>query len=718
MATHNDVRRAALDKKRKATESAEPATPKKARKENTLKLRLTTKKQPVPTKNPKRKRNDDAVESPRKKANVSNDDAAARVRQKYQEPAGIRKSGRIAGRPATGSGSPPVGQYVQEVDDTDGVNPSPNLQSDQGGNIDPQLSGDPHTTNAPNDQNSNGTEDASPQFAKVVCDNIGSHRIVRTMTKEYAKWTQRLNDLTHREGGLEDLETQLRRMKRDVEQSEEDIQVVRDRHAKRLEQVNSAKHYVSALTVPMEIMNAKHFDRNSRIYEFIDIRRETAELQSLPANFWAAYDDCNAAHAACKEIETEIQNVDQEHDDILWKLDERMRLSVLRNGGASVGEADVEQAEAFQESAEEAFERIREVSSKSVKLNELNERLDAAKDARYDQESKLNKIAENAFVVAGRLVAVSDAEEIKLLRRLPATHISDEASARRGISRTEPVDQNSGSTALDHDKSALAGRVTRARRNVRECRRRLDNIRWGDLSDAGSIDSDAQGELRVRKMIERTGKLREAQDEYRSILHHAQDDRAISESDQSSNFRDHGSDGYGTSTLRRIGYPMKAKKKNRVHSWMGSTSRRKQKEQNRQDAQASSKERNWVDRVDSMAVGEDLCYIGIERLRDRIDNWDKERNRLRKEGPFKGAENDFHPQNDAAIVADFETEQFNDAISLEVGNDGNEDIPQSPSNPRVLYDLPSANLIDSDDRATQWIEEHFNGSWPMRDTEG
>jgi hypothetical protein len=96
--------------------------------------------------------------------------------------------------------------------------------------------------------------------------------------------------------------------------------------------------------------------------------------------------------------------------------------------------------------------------------------------------------------------------------------------------------------------------------------------------------------LRVQRWIKRTGELREAEKEYRLARHRAQNESAMSDSDQSSNFRDHISDGYGAPTLRAYGYPMPEKRKDRIRNWMSPGSRHKKKKQARQAAEASDKE--------------------------------------------------------------------------------------------------------------------------------
>jgi hypothetical protein len=76
-------------------------------------------------------------------------------------------------------------------------------------------------------------------------------------------------------------------------------------------------------------------------------------------------------------------------------------------------------------------------------------------------------------------------------------------------------------------------------------------------------------EARFLRMNQCTRQLRDAQNKYWSVLHRAQDEHAIrSESDQASNFRDHESDGYNASTIRKFGCPMPEKKSSVVEQWI------------------------------------------------------------------------------------------------------------------------------------------------------
>lgn len=273
-------------------------------------------------------------------------------------------------------------------------------------------------------------------------------------------------------------------------------------------------------------MHATHADRNGRIHEFSGIREDHAELSFLPPEFWTAYRNCNTAYTACKDIKLEIDVIENERLDVLRHLDKRMEASVCRDDHASTREVDEADNAPFGESANDQFARIRKLGGGSQKLSRLHELWESARDKQYEEESKLNQIAEEAFVAAGHLSAVDDPEEIELLRRV-LSEVGEKNVLRSGSA--EPVEQHQRSNSRSADKSALAERVWRARKNVRYHHKRLQDARWQPLSDAGSLDSDAQAELRVRRWIKRTGELREAEKEYRSARHRAQDEDAMSD---------------------------------------------------------------------------------------------------------------------------------------------------------------------------------------------
>ena len=426
----------------------------------------------------KRKRAAQTDESPRKKVQVKNDDAAARVRQQYQEPEGMRKSRRIAGQPAESSGSPSAGQYVRVNDEDDAqvsdVEPTTT--------IDTPVTGNTNAADEPSDQDVRRIEQRPQDVREVFARTIGTHRIVRGMTKEYTSWTRRIHALKHAKGGLVELERRFRDMDRDMESSEEEKEAVRSLHAKRLGQIKRHQAYVDRLTTPLRAMIAMHTDRNDRIYESIGTHEDHSELTFLPPEFWTAYKNCRTAYTACKDIKSKIHVMENERFDMIQQLDERMIASVSRDDRISTREADEAQNAPFGESTENQNLRIRKLGGRSQGLQQLQEILESARDKQYEEESRLNQIAEAAFVAAGYLRAVDDPEEIELHRRVPSD-VGQRNTGRRS-NPTGPVELNEGSSSRSPDKSALADKVRRARKNLQYHRKRLQDARWQPLSDA------------------------------------------------------------------------------------------------------------------------------------------------------------------------------------------------------------------------------------------
>lgn len=563
---------AELSRKRKFVEVVILATSVNARCKNSSSIPVTVGGRNMKTKTSKRKRLDDGNRHSRNKAATGKDGFATRVRQIYREPKGVRKSDRIAGRPADGRGLPPASQYAWRVEPSGSEPPAGSTSKSS-----KHQSRNASITDVRSTEQRDRAKDTAREaqmrqqgFLKVLANNVGTHRMLRYMTHDYTTWTHRIAALKNARGGLVELNNQVRRMERNASHSQEDLDNARKRRDHRQDQLDHAKACVDSLTEPLKDLNAKHFDRNNRIYDFIDVSRQSASLQCLPAKFWTTYDDCNAAYTAGKDIELEIHDIEQERLSILRQLDERLENSVLRGSQTSIGGTSMQATQhiPFQEPFENMAERIRELGGTSVRSHQLYESSETARDIQYDRESKLNRIAEDAFVAAGFLEATNDINEVKFHRRLQTARGAQGPRSERMSDFSGSIEGQLRSARQTPFKARLAARVRQARKNVKSHRRRLDDIRWRQLSNAGSIDSDAKGQLRVRKMIERTCEFREAEDEYRSILHRAKDDHAISESDQSSNFRDRESDGYGASALKSMGYPLAEKRKNCVREWM------------------------------------------------------------------------------------------------------------------------------------------------------
>jgi hypothetical protein len=521
----------------------------------------------------KRKRGNDMDHMPRKKVSVKDARDVARIRARYQEPKGLRKSKRVAGKAADPTGPEPQGQYVQSEDESDesGVSSVSSLQATRReSSAIPEPLGDSSQDAedertigraTPNDQNAHATQERSQSFLRTLVANLNSHKIVWRLANTRKDFFSQRDELKNAPGGLADLEKQIRDMEQDPEASNEDLQATRDRRTKWKQALKENVDNVRALKEMKGDLEFKHQKRNDRIYDFIEIPRGEVVLQCLPAAFWTAFDRCCEAYTARKDAKLELHEAAEDQRKIFHVFDEQVADVVLQKSLAPSpsGETIPPQLAAFSELIEVAEARISALGAQSLLLEQLEVSLDKALDAQYRQEARLHEIAERAFVTAGFLTADVDDKNREL--HYDASSRGDDDSQSQG--------QRQGIRAVvaasDADAS-LVVRVKHARMQVHDYRRRLEESRWNKLSHVEpSMDEDAQGEARFLRMNQRTRQLRSAEIKYWSVLHRALDEQAIrSESDQASNFRDHESDGYNESTTRQFGCPMPEKKSSGV----------------------------------------------------------------------------------------------------------------------------------------------------------
>jgi hypothetical protein len=175
--------------------------------------------------------------------------------------------------------------------------------------------------------------------------------------------------------------------------------------------------------------------------------------------------------------------------------------------------------------------------------------------------------------------------------------------------------------ALNSHQAELADQVKHAGENLMDARRKLHQARGGHLTDASDMNSDAQGAVRVQKMISQTGKVRMAEEEYNSALRNAQNE-GVSDEKQWQNFRDHTSDGYSGATLERQTYAESKKNDERVDKWIvdvelqiaevatGEAPEHLADQMNwrpaGEEVSLDSEEQRWLSEVESLALGEDV----------------------------------------------------------------------------------------------------------------
>ena len=468
---------------------------------------------------------------------------------------------------------------------------------------------------------------------------LSFHKIILRLVDGSNKWVARADFLEYGQHGVIDLKNKLQDEGRDANATEDGLTRLRDQYATKLQQLEECERVISRLRVPIQDLRVKHANHNNRLYDYIDVTQGEAGLQCLPAGFWTAFRRCYEAYTRWRDIELDIHEAEKEQRKLFQEVETRMLKAVCRNIGQGA-------AATFDESVALANARISALGGHPATLSRLIVLFKEAKAAQYKEEAKLHEIAEDAFVAVGCLHAETDIDKSRLRWRLWNTSDKEEEAYPEG--------RGAGNTAISGVRPTSRKRPDRllfevksARMWLQDCWRRLDDSRRAPVSNAGSLNSTGQGEARFCRMKRRTQEVRDAELEYRSVLRRAQNARAISESDQSSNFQDHESDGYSDATLKLFGYPMPTRKKQRVHKWIENMSQSGKEQQVRAARQGSdsSTEGSWINCVDRMVFGEDIELIAADRRRDRIEPWDKERQRLRQEGAFEQAENDFHPQN-------------------------------------------------------------------------
>lgn len=539
----------------------------------------TNLKQPARGNAPKRKRAEEQrVEEQRALPNTKRRRAGKPVplgeSSDYQEPKGVRKSNRIAGKPAEVLTLPPPKSRRRRGDVPADPTPDPLQAAAESNTPVPTIQSSQEAHGSVQEQNDESI--ASPQvsehdsnqereFLRGQASNVSDFKMVRLLTHAYDSQDKLDESLRFGKGGIVDLAYQIRQVERCPEAPDkETLKALRDLHAKKTDHLQRVREVVQALVEPMRDLNATHASFNENIYGFVDLRREDPVLSCFPEKYWRAYDRCLQANATCKAIENKVHVAEQERNKIMEEARLSMINAVCPHDSDTAGDSAVNPRAPLRHSTETARKRVQNAGIAAVNLSKLKHSLDAAKDARYKEEYGLNKIAEDAFIAAGLLEVETDVEEVEFRRRLPGKYLDNDQSTERS-----PAPQ---SIAQDSLKAGLAREVKHARDKLRRARHDLSEARSGPLPGASSMDSDAQGAARVLNMNRCTGVVRDVEAQHRSIMHRAQYEHAISMTYQRSNFQDHSSDGYNKVLLELYGYPMSKKKEDRIDKWRDDTS--------------------------------------------------------------------------------------------------------------------------------------------------
>jgi hypothetical protein len=280
----------------------------------------------------KRKRGNDANLMSRKKVALD----VAPVRARYEEPKGSKKSRRIAGKAADPAGPVPHGQYVradaaEDNSSTSSTSSPPALRSESPAVLDPPATFTRDTAEertprrAPaTRQTAHAIHGRSNDFLKTLATTVSSHKIVRRLAHGQKTFFGQRDELKYAPGGLVDLEAKIRSMERDGVASTEDLQVIRDRRAKRERELEGNDDTLRRLKRMKGDLDFKHGLRNERIYDFIDITRGEVKLECLPAEFWTAFDRCCEAYTARKDIELEVHEAEEDQRKIFYAFGDQI----------------------------------------------------------------------------------------------------------------------------------------------------------------------------------------------------------------------------------------------------------------------------------------------------------------------------------------------------------------------------------------------------------
>jgi hypothetical protein len=378
-------------------------------------------------------------------------------------------------------------------------------------------------------------------------------------------------------------------------------------------------------------------------------------------------------YAECKETEQKIVVAERVRSGGLTQTEELIMDAVCPMNLTNAPR------EPFAQSFEDSKAPVRNFVCISERLHQLGHVLTNARDRQYSEEHTLHRIAEDAFIAAGFLAMETRVEEVKLLRRIPKNLLDDDLEGKCSGYGGQSPDYYAGQSpeyvpqppryvprspgyvqspkAADPPKAApkdiqtelqdilkehLASQVEYVWNRLIDSERRLREARSGPLSDAGSMDSDARGAARVRKMIKLTREVRGNEIDYASVERNAMKRGAISDSGRWENFEDHASDGYSAATIEEQGWPMREKREKRIDKWIDDVSNnvelhaaevaKNTPEQSLtdqanwrsagQDVAIDPEEQRWENGVASFAFGEDVEVWedreGIRRLIDQM----------------------------------------------------------------------------------------------------
>lgn len=245
-------------------------------------------------------------------------------------------------------------------------------------------------------------EPRAKAFLAILISNAASSRAVRRAKLQYNQWASYKKDLFTKRDGIRDLSMQIAELEKHGE-SAEDLRKLRGDLRRRVEAADM--NIARAGPAKLDIV-AFQVKRNSRMYDFRDVPRETLELTCLPQKFWDAFDNCQEANAASLNLGLELQNLELEQQEKYKRVD-RYGENAVQAGSESIiaGQSTSSLQPTVRDTAETLQQHLRDLTKLSKRKQDLSDSLGEARDHQARLESTLNDIVHEALLECGLLHA-------------------------------------------------------------------------------------------------------------------------------------------------------------------------------------------------------------------------------------------------------------------------------------------------------------------------
>lgn len=148
--------------------------------------------------------------------------------------------------------------------------------------------------------------------------------MIRRLVDGHNRWVDRADLMEYGRDGVTELKNRLEDEERDADGTEKGVARLRDQYAAKLQQLEECERVISSLRVPIQDLRVKHADHNNRLYDFIEVGPEDAELQCLTAEFWTAFRRCYEAYTRCRDFELDMYEAEQEQRKLFQEVETRM----------------------------------------------------------------------------------------------------------------------------------------------------------------------------------------------------------------------------------------------------------------------------------------------------------------------------------------------------------------------------------------------------------